>query len=554
MSLEVIDAPAVRRWLDAARAALARSREEIDALNVYPVPDGDTGTNLCLTLDAANESLEALPERTDLVGTLRELSRGLLMGARGNSGVILSQLVRGLAEVITAATADGRAVDGSVLKDALGRAADQAYAAVARPVEGTILSVARAAEQGARSAPGTDLAEVAEAAARSAWSALARTPDQLEALRLAGVVDAGGRGLCELLDALVATVTGVAVGSAVASAAATRRPHAAQEWDGQECDDVGPAFEVMYLLDAPDEGVPALRTALDALGDSVVVVGGEGLWNVHAHVDDVGAAVEAGLAVGRPHRIRVTHLAVASGRNATAGGTRATSAQHLAGRPAGSTGVVAVVAGAGLASLCRAAGAVVVHGEPGHRASTAEVLGGIRRTGTAEVVVLPNDADSLAVAEVAAAAAREEGLRVAVIPTRASVQGLAALAVHEPRRRFDDDVVLMSAAAGHTRHGGVTIAARDAVTMAGVCRVGDVLGVIDGDFAVIGDDLAATAVTVVERLLSGGGELLTLLVGQDGSEADAAVVVEAVRRSHPEVETVVLDGGQARYPLLVGLE
>jgi hypothetical protein len=210
--------------------------------------------------------------------------------------------------------------------------------------------------------------------------------------------------------------------------------------------------------------------------------------------------------------------------------------------------------------LCESAGAAVVRGGPGRRASTAELLEGLRATRARDIVVLPNDADSLAVAEAAAGKARDEGLRVAVIPTRASVQALAALAVHDPQRRFEDDVVAMTAAAGHCRHGGVTVATREAVTMAGVCRTGDVLGIVDGDFAVIGNDLAEVARTVVDRMLGSGGELVTLVTGAPGSAGDAdpqalaQAVVEHLHRTRPEVDAVVYDGGQPRYPLLIGVE
>jgi dihydroxyacetone kinase-like predicted kinase len=209
---------------------------------------------------------------------------------------------------------------------------------------------------------------------------------------------------------------------------------------------------------------------------------------------------------------------------------------------------VSVVAGDELAALFEHAGATVVPGGPGRRASTAELLAGIRRAGAAEVVVLPNDSDSLAVAEAAAHQARADGLRVAVVPTRATVQALAAVAVHDPARSFDEDVVAMTSAAGHTRSGAVTVAARAAMTTAGACEPGDVLGVLDGDFAVIGRDLAATAVEVLDRMLAGGGELVTLVTGQDAPEGLADAVVAHVARTRPEVDTAVHAGGQPRYP------
>ncbi len=547
-----LDAEAVVRWASIGRDALAEAREEIDELNVYPVPDGDTGTNLHLTVVAAVEALAALEALQEsgsggrtLGETLATLTHGSLMGARGNSGVILSQLLRGFAEGVRGegAVEAVEAVGGEGVVRALTLAADAAYAAVAEPVEGTMLTVARAAAAAAASGAPEPLSDVVRRAAAGAREALARTPDQLEVLRQAGVVDAGGRGVCVLLDALVSVVTGAAPEPTqvrVEARGATATQNGPTDGSGRR----GPSYEVMYLLDAAADAVPALRTRLAGLGDSLVVVGGEPTWNVHVHVDDVGAAVEAGVEAGRPHRIRITHFADAA--RAAAGAL-----------PDDSRGVVSVVAGDGLAALFEATGATVVRGGPGGRASTGELLGGLRRARSRDLIVLPNDGDSLAVAEVAAAAARDEGLRVAVIPTRASVQAIAALAVHDPARRFEDDVVAMTAAAGHCRHGGVTVAAREAVTMAGVCRVGDVLGIVDGDFAVIGDDLEQVARTVVDRMLGSGGELVTLVTGADegaGGAGLAQAVAAHLRRTRPEVDTVAYEGGQPRYPLLIGVE
>lgn len=528
--LDVLDAQAVRQWTRLALAGLAAAREEIDALNVFPVPDGDTGTNMYLTVESAAEAVEELPAGADVTTTLRALAGGALLGARGNSGIILSELLRG---VLTTLARPPAVVGSSVLADALERAADMAYAAVARPVEGTMLTVARAAARAAQGAGGA-LQETATAAADAAHEALARTPDQLEALRRAGVVDAGGRGLTVLLDALVAVVTGVVPPAPARAPLPTPVPATGPGEDR--------AYEVMYLLDARDDVVVGLRGALATVGDSVVVVGGDGLWNVHAHVDDVGAAVEAGLAVGRPHRIRVTALVSGAG-----------SARRRTDR-AGRRAVVSVVAGEGLATLFETAGATVVRGGPGRRASTRELLDGIQRTGAAEVVVLPNDRDSLAVAEAAAARARTEGFHIGVIPTVATVQAIAALAVHEPGRRFEDDVVHMTAAASSARHGGVTVATRDATTVAGRCRAGDVLGIVNGDFVEIGDDLAEVARRVLRRMLAGGGELVTLVEGKGAPVGLATGLVQHLADTRPDLDTLVYDGGQPGYPLLLAVE
>jgi hypothetical protein len=456
--------------------------------------------------------------------------------------VILSQMLRGLGDGLV-----GRPGDAASFGAALGQAADAAYAAVADPVEGTMLSVLRAAADTAGGVEARrDLGSLVTVAATAAREALDRTPDQLEVLRQAGVVDAGGRGVCVLLDALEEVVTGSAPHARPPQPGRRKAAQADQSpasSDGPAPDGGGPAYEVMFLLDAAADEIPALRETLRPLGDSLVVVGGEPTWNVHVHVDDVGAAVEAGIAAGRPHRIRVTHLLDNTGAGRVGG--------DLA--PDG-RGVVSVVAGAGLGGLFEAAGATVVPGGPGHRASTAELLDGLRRARARDLIVLPNDADSLAVAEAAAGQARDEGLRVCVIPTKAGVQALAALAVHDPQRRFEDDIVHMTAAAGHCRHGAVTVAAREAVTMAGVCHEGDVLGVLDGDFAIIGDAIDAVACAVVDRMLGSGGELVTLVTGADADDGLADAVVEHLHRTRPEVDSLVYAGGQPRYPLLIGVE
>jgi dihydroxyacetone kinase-like predicted kinase len=302
----------------------------------------------------------------------------------------------------------------------------------------------------------------------------------------------------------------------------------------------GPSYEVMFLLDADDDRIAALRAALAPLGDSLVVVGGDGLWNVHVHVDDVGAAVEAGIEAGRPHRVRVTHFA---------------EQVHRAG-PAVRQGrtVVAVAAGAGLGDLFVEAGATVVPGGPGRRPSTGQIVEAVTSAGAAEVIVLPNDSDSIAAAEAAARTVRESGdVRVAVIRTDAQVQGLAALAVHEPGRTFEEDIVTMSAAARHARAGSVTVASRQAMTTAGPCEPGDVLGMIEGDFVLVGDDLFTVATTVLERLLGGGGELVTVVAGADAGDL-AERCASHLHDTHPTVDVLVYDGGQPGYPLLVGVE
>ena len=537
-----------QRWCDACVEALGATREEIDALNVFPVPDSDTGTNLFLTMEAAAQAARSVVSTADgddpdpLMAAGRAFVVGALRGARGNSGVIMSQLLR----VVVLTTLLGRdaegKVDATVMAEALKSAAEAAYEAVGEPVEGTILTVARAAADTAMAvaAAGGTLEEVVTAASDAARVALARTPEQLERLRRAGVVDAGGRGLVVVFDATVRAMTGRWEPGQLH---ANRGGHTiATPLPENDLKPGGPAYEVMYLLDAGDAAIPELRRSLATLGDSMVVVGGDGLWNVHVHVDDVGAAIEAGVVAGRPHRIRVTHFVEQIAGKAGNG-----SARH--GRA-----VVIVAAGGGLRQLFEDSGARALLTTPGTHCSTADFLEAIVASGAAEVVVMPNDAGSIAAAEAAAVQARDLGFRVSVIPTRAQVQGLAALAVHEPGRSFDADVVAMTAAAGHTRHGAITRARERAMTMAGPCEPGDVLGVVEGDFVVVGTELDDVVRQVVTRLLSGGGELLTLVTGEGASPELTRAVEATVRATRPEMDTVVYDGGQSRYPLLVAVE
>ncbi|WP_031485168.1 DAK2 domain-containing protein [Streptomyces bicolor] len=542
------DALAVRTWCGLALESLGRAREEIDAINVYPVADGDTGTNLYLTVESAVAAVEAVFTAYDvgkptLADAARAMAHGALIGARGNSGTILAQLLRGMAQVL----ADGETAhtDGCGLRLALRQAADAARQAVAHPVEGTVLTVASAAADAAGGATGDDCGAVARAAYEGARAALAATPGQLAVLERAGVVDAGGRGLVAVLGALVETFTGEAV-PAVSGAHArveTRVGTGAEEC-AEALDAGGPAFEVIYLLEAEDAAVARLRERLDGLGDSLVIVGGDGLWNVHVHVDDAGAAVEAGVEAGRPYRIRITHF----------GAGDAHTTGERSPRERVQRAVVAVVPGEGLAGLYTEAGATTVLARPGEPPASGELVQAVRRAHAREVVLLPNDAELRHTAAAAAEQARAEGIRVALIPTRSAVQGIAALAVHEPERRFDEDVVSMTSAAGATRYAEVAVAERQSWTMAGICQAGDVLGLVDGDVAVIGSDVTATAEAVLDRMLAAGGELVTLVLGDDAPETIAEHLEARVRESYLAVDTVVYRGGRQGALLLIGVE
>jgi hypothetical protein len=539
--LQVLDDAAVGQWYRAAVVALSEARSTLDDLNVFPVPDGDTGTNLLLTAQAAVEALDrAIGDAGNVDSPWLTLARGAVLGARGNSGTILAQLLRGLADHL----AGQPPADGPVFASALQKAAETAYGAVADPEEGTFLTVARAAGTAAVAAVDeseADLAVAVRAAADGAREALDATPGQLAALREAGVVDAGGAGLCLVLDALVATVTGVEPARPPLARRVRRGdPRHQQAGDLPHQPPPGPGSEVQYLLADTDEAAVArLHERLAAVGDSLVIVGVDTPtgreWNVHIHVADIGAAIEAGIEAGRPHRISVTPLAPV--------------------RPAvpvpGLRAVVAVVGSDGLAELFAAEGARVVRCGP-DGVSEDDVLAEIIASSAQDVVVLPNDASLAATAGHAAARARDLAREVAVVPTRSPVQGLAALAVADPGRRFGDDVIAMAEAAAATRWAEVTIAEQEALTSAGRCQPGDVLGSAEGDVLIIGSDLAAVSCDLLDRLLSAGGEMATLVIGPDEALGDE--VCRHLGAQHPTIEVTRYSGGPDGILLQVGVE
>jgi DAK2 domain fusion protein YloV len=405
---------------------------------------------------------------------------------------------------------------------------------VATPVEGTVLTVARAAADGAAAAAAS-LAEAVTAALAGAVAALDRTPEQLVALGRAGVVDAGGQGFVVILDALARTVTGGSARPRPLAAARAQPPVVALGGGFQ--------YEVQYLLDADEAAAAAQRERLTSLGDSVVVAGtGGGSWNVHAHVDDVGAAIEAGVAAGPTRSISVVRFA------------------DQVGVPAAtSSAVVALVEGDGLARLFAREGVSVVDIGAGSGVGTGgdagrRVVAAAAETGAREVVLLPNDPQATTLAETAGEQLRSDGTRVVVIPTRSPVQGLAAVAVHDGKRRFDDDVVAMAEAAAATRFAEVCVAGGQALTSVGMCRAGDVLGLIDGDVVEIGADVLTVALSLVDRLLRAGGELVTVLLGADAPDGAGEAVGAQVRRRAPLTDVAVYRAGQPDTPLIVGVE
>jgi DAK2 domain fusion protein YloV len=558
--LQSLDGAAVRRWAATCCDALAAHRDEIDALNVFPVADQDTGSNLLATMRAGLDAVLRVhgPDRDIPPGsTVAVLARGALMGARGNSGVILSQVLRGLAEPLIGPDLEGPAWDGAALREGLRRADELATAAVSDPVSGTVLTVLHAAAQAAAAERSGALADVASAATAAAVGALADTPRQLAALAIAGVVDAGGRGLILLLESLLAVVTERPGLRPIDRAAMLARPgralYVAREGGSTEYE-----YEVMYLLDGPDDdSVGTLRAELASLGDCVSVVGSgqtwdgkaAALWNVHVHCSDVGAAIEAGVRAGQPYRITV--LRFADQIHADQIQADYTVAGQAADRGLFVTGhaVLVMVAGSGVAELLRGEGVATTPAT----STAADLFAALAGTRARHVTVLAEPA-AISVAEIAAGQARETGQEVVVISMGSPVQALAAIAVHDCARRPADDLVAMTEAAAATRRGEITVARLEALTWAGRCQPGDILGMVGDEVVLIARDPLAAACELLARMLSVGGELVTVLLGEDAPEGIADALIEHLRIAHPEVEAVAYAGSVPDSVLLVGVE
>jgi DAK2 domain fusion protein YloV len=535
-----LDAGTLRDAMAFYLEALRDHRQEIDSLNVFPVPDGDTGRNLLMTQQAVADGLQGL-DGTRMAGIGDAISRAALMGARGNSGVILSQMLRGFCRRLCREEQAG----AEDLAEALEEAASDARRAVASPVEGTMLSVLSDGARAAREAcgDGADAEDVAAAALGGAEESLARTPELLPALAQAGVVDAGGRGIVLLLDAVRAAVSGVSLSVAIG-------PLGPIGEVDQPAGTAGPSYgyEVMYLLECADESLSGLRERLEALGDSIVVVGGGGLYSVHVHSDDPAGAVEEGTDTGRPHEIRVVSLDRQVAEACPAGQARAVRVGEADVPGLQRCALVAVVSGDGTAALFRSLGArVVAGGNP----SVGEIAAAIAEAPSDSVILLPNDRIIVPATQQAAAGA---GKTVTVIPTGSVPEGLAAATAFNPEADYEENVTRAREAATRVTSVEVAVASRRADTAAGPARPGAFLGLAGGEVRTVGGNPIEVALEVLRPLVVEGHEVLTVLTGDGTAPDEADRVASALTRAFPALMVDVLHGGQPNYRLLIGLE
>ncbi len=536
-----MDGALLRQALLGSVSWLASNQEEVNRLNVFPVPDGDTGTNMLLTLQSAVEDIKE-SQATDVGKIARIAAHGSLMGARGNSGVILSQIFRGFA----------RSVEGKTkltpveLAGALEEAANAAYRAVLKPTEGTILTVAREAGRAATLAAAADGAtpsDVVRAAAEGARKAVERTPTQLQILRDAGVVDAGGYGLQVMLEGMLRTL------EESDGAEVSRRPVVAAQ-TALELPEEGWGYCTEFLIAGENLDVDTIRERIAAMGNSVLVVGEPELVKVHVHTDDPTSVLSLAGAYGRLEKLSVGDMSSQHRRILEQASPPAGVQQ--AKRPNG-VGLVAVASGAGLVEILKGLGVdALVEGGQTMNPSTRDMLNAIEAQPYDEVVLLPNNKNVVMAAREAVNASTKK--KVHLVETQTVPQGIAAVIAFNPERSAADNAGAMREAAGRVQTIEVTHAVRDSRSNGVTVKKGDVIALVNDKLETAGGDYGSVVAEALQQLGLEAYELVTVYTGEGATEGDAELVSSAIRDRFPQLEVEVQAGGQDHYPFILSVE
>ncbi|MGE5485070.1 MAG: DAK2 domain-containing protein [Ignavibacteriales bacterium] len=557
MEPDVIDAAAFCDIIRRASCVLEENRSSVDALNVFPVPDGDTGTNMNLTMKAAVEEIGK--SRPVTLGAAAEAAAmGSLMGARGNSGVILSQLFRG----ISRALGGKERATAAEIAWAMQEGVATAYKAVMKPVEGTILTVAREAAGAALSAAkvGAGVAGVWEAALGRAQWILERTPDMLPVLKQAGVVDAGGKGLVYILTGACEAVKGA---PAESERKAAGGPSKTVEFKlTEKISDIRFPYDTQLLVKGKGLQAAEIRSRLEEMGDSLLVVGGNELVRVHVHTANPGKVLECCLAFGTLADISIEnmqeqHDSLREAETAPAGPAFAGPA--FAGPPAPNgdsaghgVGIVAVSLGDGLSEIFRSLGAdEVINGGQTMNPSTEDVLNAVRKVPAEKVILLPNNGNIILAAKQAKKLA---GKRVYVVPTKTIPQGLSALLAFKSDTTMEMNLRRMAKAVRQVRTGEVTYAVRKTRVDGVEVSPGDILGIWDGSIAVTGSDPDEVLTGLAGKMVRPESEILTVFYGDLVDEERAARLEGALRTEFPELDIEFRRGGQPLYYYIMSVE
>lgn len=539
MALETLDSKSLANLMYCFSDALQGHKESLNSLNVYPVPDGDTGSNMAATLSSVVSEINSLEENPVLENIIEAISHGSLMGARGNSGVIISQILRGFVSEIKSASK--KDIDATLFSKALSAAASAAYEAVGNPVEGTILTVVRETAEATEKAVSEEhaLLQVAEIAREAAKRSLDSTPELLPVLARAGVVDAGGSGFLLMLDSLLHIIDDRLMPEpevvTVSADSLILDTH-------DDMSNSGTRYEVMYFLEAPDDSMPDFKKAWSEIGDSIVVVGGENIWNCHVHTNNIGAAVEAGISVGKPYDIRVTDLFEEVAEN---------HHDHDIADPVGCS-VIAVANGDGIGQIFRSLGAtLIVSGGQSMNPSTADLLKAVEATASEHVIILPNNSNIVAVAEQVDS---QTSKTVRVVGTHTVTEGFASLLGYDPEATSEKNQTGMFQASQMVESGEITTAVRESKSEIGEIKKGDFLGLQKGKVTVIAETIVEATKNLLNEMIDDEHEIVTLVAGEDSNEKETDQIVAWVSAEHEELEVEVHEGGQPLYHYYIGIE
>lgn len=533
--------PSVRDLITSAAAALSARVEEVNRLNVFPVPDGDTGTNMSLTMNSVVDAVVKLDPDATLAEVLHAVTHGSLMGARGNSGVILSQILRGLCEGVDAEAASFGPHD---LARALEHSTTVAYQAVRKPVEGTMLTVVKdIAAAGAEVAgAGLDLSACLERVSAAAFESVKRTPELLPVLKENNVVDAGGFGLAILAEGFVGAATGRDVVIADVSRGGEVSIELADDWDDDEY-----LYCTEFLLFGDDIDRDAVNDYVSSVGGSELVVGDNGSYKVHVHTDDPGGVLAYATSLGEVAEVHVNNM-----RQQTAARDAGLKAQRSS-EPAKPVGVVAVASGSGIKAILESLGVdVVISGGQTMNPSTADIVQAVSRVNAEKVLVLPNNKNILMAANAAVGVADRP---VGVVPTRSIPQAFSALLAKDLTDDLDALVAEMTEAAAAVRTGEITTAVKDAKGVVGEIHQGDVIGIVDDeDIVAVGSEVEDVALSLAAQMVTDETDAVTLLAGEGFSDERLNAVVERLEELYPEVSIEPHRGEQPLYPLIMSAE
>ena len=509
--------------------ALRLHKDEINAMNVFPVPDGDTGTNMLLTMQAVREAI-GNSNHVDMAYMCQAISRGSLMGARGNSGVVLSQILKGMTDVF----GKKENVDVETMSEALSHGSDVAYRAVMKPVEGTILTVVReASEEGIRIKEACkQLEDWFSAVVKRARETLQHTPDMLPVLKEAGVVDAGGRGLVAIFEGILSRLTGEELGTVEEEIGYVKMDLEAQEEDYR--------YEAQFIIQGKDSKIEGLREVLNKIGGSVLVVGGEKTYRVHVHTDELGKVIEEASKTGRLSDVEIVDL-------------KLQAEEARAGRQAASeksVGVVAVAVGNGIKEVLLSMGVNhIVEGGQSMNPSTAEILGAVRALPQQNVILIPNNKNVILAAEQTKELTDK---KIAVVPSGAITEGFAAMIAFDPKADLETNRERMARAMEDVQTGAVTIAVRDSKYKGGKIKKGSHIGLFRGDIVAASKSPVNAACLLLEKMISGSDELVTVIVGEEAEGGDHGEILRLI--SGKGLEAEVIEGGQPVYHYIFGVE